>query len=96
MIKRIDLATDLETIKYWRVYDNTIYLCCHEGWRYWSYRGPYHCERDLVSTWLVINDEINQIIGGKKAPAWVYHKMQNKLMGIEPNIIEDFNDEIPF
>lgn len=96
MLKRIDLLTHLETIQYWHVKGGHLYLCCFEGWRYWSYRGRYTCERDLISTWLVLEDEINQTYGAKRPPSWVYHRLQNRLRETVGEIIEDFNDEIPF
>ena len=97
MVKRIDLLTALETIQYWHVEDDYLYLCCYENWRYWSYRGRYHCERDLVSTWLIIHDEINQIYGAKHMPAWVYKRLTMQFQSPTETIIEDsFNDEIPF
>ncbi len=95
-IKRIDLLTDLETIQYWHIDGDYLFLCCYEGWRYWSYRGRYHCERDMFSTWLVIKDEIKQIYGGLRAPAWVHYRLQYRLRKNAEEIIGDFNDEIPF
>lgn len=96
LIKRIDLLTHLETIRYWYLDGKYIYLCCFEQGRYWSYRGPYHCERDLISTWLVIHDEIKQIYGGKHAPAWVHQRLVTRELFKPEKTLEDFNDEIPF
>ncbi len=96
MLKRIDLLTHLETIKAYTTRADKITVCCFEGLRYWTYSGKYCCVRDLISTWLVIDDEINQEWGQKHAPKWVRDKMFEEFFGVRDKVIEDFNDEIPF
>ena len=104
MIKRIDLTIHLETIKAFTTHDDKITVCCFEGLRYWTYSGKCRCERDLISTWLIIEDEINQEWGQKYPPRWAQQAIQieylkwgwNKHEAFLDKPEKDFNDEIPF
>ncbi len=95
MIKRIDLTTQLNIIRYWEHKNGKLYLCCFEG-RYWSYYGNYRCESDLFNTYLIIEDEIKQEWGKKHPPQWVHNIMTKELRKEADKIIGDLNDEIPF